>query len=167
MHDDVEPTVRNKPFDDSGELAWAGIGLVVSMFRASAHDLCPCAFGCRCIVAITMLVSRDDKLAACDALAYYLSGEEVQLERYKEAGWGPSNLKAQESSDVKSDVALSALAEQLKYSIPQGQYPADYWTLATSLGDSIRNGELTSDSSDDDLMAVLSQFQDTCESYVQ
>ena len=111
--------------------------------------------------------TEDAKLAACDALAYYLAGEEVQLARYKEVGWGPSNIKAQASSDVKSDAALSALAEQLQYSIPQGQYPGDYWTLSTSLGDSIRNGELSSDSSDDDLMAALQKFQDTCESYAQ
>ena len=111
--------------------------------------------------------TEDAKLAACDALAYYLAGEEVQLARYKEVGWGPSNIKAQASSDVKSDAALSALAEQLQYSIPQGQYPGDYWTLSTSLGDSIRNGELSSYSSDDDLMAALQKFQDTCESYVQ
>ena len=111
--------------------------------------------------------TEDAKLAACDALAYYLAGEEAQLARYKEAGWGPSNIKAQASSDVKSDAALSALAEQLQYSIPQGQYPGDYWTLSTSLGDSIRNGELSSSSSDDDLMAALQKFQDTCESYAQ
>ena len=111
--------------------------------------------------------TEDAKLAACDALAYYLAGEEVQLARYKEVGWGPSNIKAQASSDVKSDAALSALAEQLQYSIPQGQYPGDYWTLSTSLGDSIRNGELSSYSSDDDLMAALQKFQDTCESYAQ
>ena len=111
--------------------------------------------------------TEDAKLAACDALAYYLAGEEVQLARYKEVGWGPSNIKVQASSDVKSDAALSALAEQLQYSIPQGQYPGDYWTLSTSLGDSIRNGELSSYSSDDDLMAALQKFQDTCESYAQ
>ena len=111
--------------------------------------------------------TEDAKLAACDALAYYLAGEEVQLARYKEVGWGPSNIKVQASSDVKSDAALSALAEQLQYSIPQGQYPGDYWTLSTSLGDSIRNGELSSYSSDNDLMAALQKFQDTCESYAQ
>ncbi|MCR4806592.1 MAG: extracellular solute-binding protein [Lachnospiraceae bacterium] len=109
----------------------------------------------------------DDKLAACDALAYYLASGPVQLDRYKEVGWGPSNKEAQASSDVKSDEALSALAEQLAFTIPQGQYPGDYWTLATSLGDSIRNGELTSGTSDDDLMSALEKFQETCESYAK
>ncbi len=108
----------------------------------------------------------EDKLAACDALAAYLSSEEVQLARYNEVGWGPSNLNAQQSEEVQADAALSALAEQLAYTIPQGQYPGDYWTLATSLGDSVISGELSADSSDEDLMAALEQFQATCESYL-
>lgn len=109
----------------------------------------------------------ENKLMVCDAVAAYLSGEDVQLARYNEVGWGPSNLNAQQSDAVKADAALSALAEQLAYTIPQGQYPGDYWGLATSLGDSVRNGELSSSSSDDDLMKALQDFQDTCVSYAQ
>lgn len=109
----------------------------------------------------------ENKLMVCDAVAAYLAGEDVQLARYNEVGWGPSNINAQQSDAVKADVALSALAEQLPYTIPQGQYPGDYWALATSLGDSIRSGELTSSSSDDDLMKALQDFQDTCISYAQ
>ncbi len=107
------------------------------------------------------------KLAVCDAVAAYLAGEEVQLARYNAVGWGPSNLNAQASSEVQADAALSALASQLAYTIPQGQYPGDYWALATSLGDSVRTGELSSKSSDDDLMQALQDFQDTCVSYAQ
>ena len=109
----------------------------------------------------------EDKLAVCDALAAYLSSEEVQLARYEAVGWGPSNLNAQASDAVKADEALSALAEQLAFAIPQGQYPGDYWSLATSLGDTVIQGELTVDSSDDDLMAALEKFQDTCISYAE
>ncbi len=109
----------------------------------------------------------ENKLAVCDAIAAFLSSEEVQLARYEAVGWGPSNLAAQQSDLVKSDVALSALAEQLAYTIPQGQYPGDYWTLSTSLGDSIISGELTPDSSDDDLNAALQSFQDSCISYAK
>ena len=111
--------------------------------------------------------TNEAKLAACDSLADYLSGEEVQLARFAEQGWGPSNKAAQASDDVKSNEALSALAEQLAFTIPQGQYPGEYWDLATSLGDSIRNGELTSDMSDDELMSSLTSFQETCISYAQ
>ncbi|MCR5343443.1 MAG: extracellular solute-binding protein [Butyrivibrio sp.] len=109
----------------------------------------------------------DNKLAVCDALAAFLSSEEVQLARYNAVGWGPSNLKAQQSDEVKADEALSALGEQLQYTIPQGQYPGDYWSLATSLGDSIISKELTVDSSDDDFKKALDDFQATCESYAQ
>lgn len=105
------------------------------------------------------------KLAVCDALAYYLAGGDVQLARYKAVGWGPSNLAAQQSAEVKNDKALTALNEQLAYDKPQGQYPGDYWTLATSLGDDVITGSLTTDSSDEDLMAALQSFQDTCISY--
>ena len=108
-----------------------------------------------------------DKLEACDALAAFLSSKDVQLARYEAVGWGPSNLEAQASDEVKADAALSALAEQLAYTVPQGQYPGEYWTLATSLGDSIISGELTPDTSDDDLMAALQKFEDTCHSYAQ
>ncbi len=106
------------------------------------------------------------KLAACKALAQYLSGEEMQLARFEAVGWGPSNKAAQESEEVKSDEALSALAEQLAFSIPQGQYPGDYWTLSTSLGDSIIGGEYNG-ASDEDLMAALQSFQSSCESYAK
>ncbi len=107
------------------------------------------------------------KLAVCDALAAFLSSEEVQLARYNAVGWGPSNLNAQQSDEVKADEALSALADQLQYTIPQGQYPGDYWALATSLGDSLIAGEVAADADDDTLMQVLTDFQDTCMSYAQ
>ena len=106
----------------------------------------------------------DAKLAACDALAAWLSSGDVQLARYEALGWGPSNLAAQQSDAVKSDVALSALADQLQYTIPQGQYPGDYWSLATGLGDRVIADEF--DGVDDDaLMQALTEFQDTCISY--
>lgn len=109
----------------------------------------------------------EKKLAACDALANYLSSEEVQLARYEAVGWGPSNLNAQQSDTVKADEALSALAEQLAYTVPQGQYPDEYWQLGTSLGDSIISGEIKSSLSDDELMSKLQNFQDTCITYAK
>ena len=106
----------------------------------------------------------EDKLAACDALAAWLCSGDVQLARYEALGWGPSNLAAQQSEAVKSDMALSALADQLQYTIPQGQYPGDYWSLATGLGDRVIADEF--DNADDDaLMAALTEFQNACISY--
>ena len=109
----------------------------------------------------------ENKLAVCDALAAYLSGYDVQMARYEAVGWGPSNLQAQQSDAVKSDVALSALAEQLAFTVPQGQYPGDYWSLATGLGDDVIQGNLTVDSTDEDILATLQTFQDTCISYAK
>ncbi len=108
-----------------------------------------------------------DKLRACLELAQYLTSEECQLERFNEVGWGPSNLAAQEDEAVQADVALSALTEQSNYSIGQGQYPDDYWTLATALGDDIISGNITSSTSDEDLMTTLEDFETKCISYAQ
>ncbi len=110
----------------------------------------------------------EDKLAVCDALAAYLSSADVQLARYEALGWGPSNIEAQQSDAVQADEALSALNEQMLNDIPQGQYPGDYWSLATGLGDSVIEGsELNADADDDTLLATLQSFQDTCISYAE
>ena len=107
----------------------------------------------------------DAKLAACDALAAFLTSEEVQLARYNAVGWGPSNLKAQQSDAVQADVALAALGAQLAYTIPQGQYPGDYWGLATGLGDDIIAHKYD-DADDAALLDVLKGFEATCEGYL-
>lgn len=108
------------------------------------------------------------KLQVCNALAAYLTSAEVQQARYDAVGWGPSNLTAQASDAIKADPALSALAEQLAFTIPQGQYPGDYWTDATSLGDDVvSTGVLSQASSDDDVRAALTTFQDKMFSYIQ
>ena len=108
----------------------------------------------------------DAKLAACDALALFLSSGEVQTARFEAVGWGPSNLEAQQSEAVKADIALSALAAQLANTMPQGQYPGEYWTLATALGDDILADKLDN-MTDEQLMEVLVNFQATAGSYVK
>lgn len=105
------------------------------------------------------------KATVCLELAKYLSSAEVQLARYNEVGWGPSNLEAQADDAVKSDEALSALAEQLAFTIPQGQYPNDFWSLSTALGDDII-ADKYDNASDEELLSALEEFQATCESYV-
>jgi arabinogalactan oligomer/maltooligosaccharide transport system substrate-binding protein len=109
----------------------------------------------------------EGKAAVCQLLAQYLTDKDAQLARFESNGWGPSNLEAQEDSAVQANPALAALAAQLAYTIPQGNYPDDYWNLATSLGDDVIQGNLSASSSDDDLMAALQSFQDTCISYAQ
>ena len=107
----------------------------------------------------------DAKLAACDALALFLSSGEVQTARFEAVGWGPSNLAAQQSEAVQADIALSALAAQLAYTMPQGQYPGEYWSLATALGDDILADKLDN-MTDAELLDVLTTFQATAGSYI-
>ena len=91
------------------------------------------------------------------------------MARFEALGWGPSNLEAQADEAVQANEALSALGTQLAKSstIPQGNYPNDYWSLATSLGDDVISGKITKDASDEDLMAILQTFSDTCISYAK
>ena len=107
----------------------------------------------------------ENKLAACDALALYLTSGEVQAARFDAVGWGPSNLEAQQSDAVKADVALSALGAQLAYCIGQGQYPGEYWTLATALGDDIM-ADMYDAYTDEQLLEVLTTFQTTAGTYI-
>jgi arabinogalactan oligomer/maltooligosaccharide transport system substrate-binding protein len=106
------------------------------------------------------------KLALCQELAQYLTDEDAQLARYELAGWGPSNKAAQNSDAIQADEVLSVVAAQSALMIPQGQYPQTYWDTASSLGDDIKSGKYTG-ASDDDLTAVLADFQATCEAAAQ
>ena len=59
MDVDDEPSATDCAFDDGGELPSLEVHL-----RASTDNLCPRALGGRGIVAVTVLVGGDDKLAA-------------------------------------------------------------------------------------------------------
>ena len=111
---------------------------------------------------------QDDeaKLAACDALALWLTSEQAQIGRLELLGWGPANLVAKENDALKSNVALSALAAQSIYAIGQGQYPGGYWSLAEALGDDIL-ADKYDNATDAELMDVLNNFQTTAGSYVE
>ena len=107
----------------------------------------------------------EDKLQICDDLAYYLTSEEVQLARFNAVGWGPSNLNAQASDAVKANEALSALAEQFAYTIPQGNYPGDYWSRAEALAGDVKDA--FQKASDEDLTKALEAYQADLESYAK
>ena len=108
--------------------------------------------------------TEQGKMLVCLELAKYLTDADAQLARFSALGWGPCNLTAQGDSAVQEDVALSALAAQFAYMIPQGQYPDAYWQDATSLGDDIIAGTYNG-MSDDELMGVLQQFEEMEKSY--
>lgn len=95
-----------------------------------------------------------ERSAFLHKLAYYLSGEECQLERYEELGWGPSNKNVQANEDVQSNESLAALLEQNVYSQPQGTIPSDWWTYAAELGITA-----STQSTDDAFRAALEKYE--------
>lgn len=109
--------------------------------------------------------NEQGKALVCLNLAEYLTSAEVQLARFEAVGWGPSNLEAQQDEDVQKNEALAALAAQLAFAKPQGQYPQKYWDTATSLGDDILADVITNESSDDDLKDVLATFEEACKTW--
>ena len=74
------------------------------------------------------------KQAVLSLLAQYLTNETCQMERYDLVQWGPSNLNAQSSESVQSNVSLAALAKQNNYGQPQGQIHGAWWDIAKLLG---------------------------------
>ena len=101
---------------------------------------------------------NSDRRTLCHALADWLTNESCQLERFEEAGWGPSNLAAQQSEAVRGDQVLTALAEQASYAVPQGMLPGGYWMLASALTEEILNGDYN-EASDKAIMTRLVQFE--------
>lgn len=99
--------------------------------------------------------SDPEKEAFLHELVAYLTGEECQMERYQEFGWGPSNIKAQGSQDVSSDKHLSALAKQNQYAVPQGNIHGSWWDIARQLGI-----EAQSASNDEDLRDSLDKYDE-------
>jgi arabinogalactan oligomer/maltooligosaccharide transport system substrate-binding protein len=106
------------------------------------------------------------KLKLCYELAQYLTDTEVQLGRFTEFGWGPSNTTAQSDSDVQANEALAAVGAQSEFSVPQGNYPDGYWSDCEAFGQEIANGAYAA-ASDDELLEKLQELQDTLTSYAQ
>ena len=80
--------------------------------------------------------SDANKAAALSLLAQYLTNEQSQMKRYEALGWGPSVKSAQNNDAVKSDIALLAL--KATATVPQGQYPANWWAKPETLSNSIK-----------------------------
>ena len=94
------------------------------------------------------------KGAVLQQLALWLTGEQCQTERFNEFGWGPSNLNVQASDAVKSDVALSALAAQSAYAIPQGQIHGSWWDISKTYATAAKTA-----TNDEELKAALVSYK--------
>ena len=102
--------------------------------------------------------SDNDTTVFCHKVAAYLSGEEMQLARYDAAGWGPSNLKAQQADAIRNDKALSALSEQFENCREQGQYPNLFWDLTKAFGADIIAGKY-SGAGESEMKSALAELQ--------
>lgn len=99
-----------------------------------------------------------ERLVFCHALASFLTGETMQAARFKEKGWGPSNINVRNTQSVKDDIALTALGEQLEFSVPQGQYPNEFWNITEAFGTDLNSGKYRN-YSDEQLLKVLTSFE--------
>ncbi len=72
-------------------------------------------------------------------LAEWLTSEQNQLLRFKERMAGPSNIKAAASSEVKSNIALTALAAQNEYGVSQRGIKSTFWGPLEAFGTAMEN----------------------------
>ena len=96
------------------------------------------------------------KAAALHQLAQYLTGEQGQMERFNAVAWGPANLVDQADPAVQSNVALAALFEQNKYSVPQGQIHGSWWDIAKVIGTDVKEAK-----DEDGLKQALQNYYDS------
>ncbi|MGN0452653.1 MAG: extracellular solute-binding protein [Ruminococcus sp.] len=71
---------------------------------------------------------------AAQALAYYMSNEENQINRASALGWTPANVKAQENDAVKSAPHMPVFLAQSEYSVPQTGIAGTFWDPLAALG---------------------------------
>lgn len=95
------------------------------------------------------------RAAVLQKLALWLSGEECQVQRYQQFGWGPSNLNAQATDAVKNDAILGALRLQNEYSLAQGQIHGSWWDIEKVVATAAKTA-----TTDAELKAALQTYED-------
>ncbi|MBE6648203.1 MAG: extracellular solute-binding protein [Ruminococcaceae bacterium] len=94
------------------------------------------------------------KAAVLSLLAQYLTNEECQSQRAQSFEWGPTNKKAQSSSEVLENVSLVALKKQREHSVLQGQIHGSWWDIARVLGADAKAAK-----SDEELQKALENYK--------
>ncbi len=97
------------------------------------------------------------KGAALNQLAQFLTNKDCQIQRTVEFGWGPANKEAVQDEAVASNPALTALAEQSNYAIPQPNIHGSWWDIAKVITTDVK----ATDGSDDALKAALQKYEDS------
>lgn len=105
-------------------------------------------------VMLGIFPTEDTKKAELlSQLSFWLSSEECQMERYDRDNWCPTNLAAQASDTIQSDVYFSAQIEQYNVSTPERFINLDWWRLAENLYIAAKEAK-----TDDDLQLALDQY---------
>ena len=97
---------------------------------------------------------------AAQLLAEWLTNEENQLTRYTECKATPTCLSLGDSPELAADVATRALLAQTEFATPQPTISqiANYWTPVATLGESLLQGDVTSDNAQESLDKVVEQI---------
>jgi len=84
--------------------------------------------------------------AVAVAFATYLGSEEMQMQRFKETGQVPTNLKVSGSEEVQADEIAKVIVEEANVaSVMQptsAEFSSRYWANAGGIATEIRSGEL-------------------------
>lgn len=75
--------------------------------------------------------------ASAQILAHYLAGEECQLQRAEQLGWGPSNKNVQQNEVVTGSAVLTAIAEQSQNACVQVNIASTFWDPMANLGNKL------------------------------
>ena len=90
-------------------------------------------------------------------LADFITNEENQIKRFVALQLGPSNAKAAADPAVLADIALSGLAAQSVFALPQNEVLGQYWDPAKALGTAMVNKDYSVDLQQrlDDMVAQI------------
>lgn len=100
---------------------------------------------------------NSDRLNVLHGIANYLTSDDVQSARFDESQQAPSSKKVSAMDKVKSNAAISALANQSADGIAQANLPANIWSApATFATWAYENA--TNDVTNDDIMTQLQQL---------
>ncbi len=72
--------------------------------------------------------SQSEYPLTAQSLAYYLSSEKCQEQRYTDIAWGPSVTSLVESDAVQNDPILNAIYSQQEFSVPQKDIVGIWWS---------------------------------------
>lgn len=79
------------------------------------------------------------------ALADYLTNESAQLRKFRDRGFGPTNVNLVDNAEVKGNKILAALSAQNVFSHSMKDILGSFWTPMGAFGEALRSGEHTTD----------------------